>query len=191
MTVLEKPQSSALYQLRWVTRILAILILFLVVAGMLLPNHYKVERSVQIAMTSDEVQAYLLRADVWGDWLYVEKGVVTPLAEPVSNGSLLAANDMLRIVYDAGGSEGEIHFTLVTDGLIEFSVVPKEGISSVFNRIELVTNTAETTQVNWHIEGELSAGFIGPYLALVANQIAGRNFELSLQRLRLALETDL
>ena len=189
--MLEKPQSSALYQLRWVTRILAILILILVVAGMLLPNHYKVERSVQIAMPPDKVQAYLLQADSWTDWLYVEEGVVASRAGSASKGSLLSVNDVLGIIYDAGGSEGEIHFTLVTGGVIEFLVVPKEGISPVFNRIELIANTAEVTRVNWHIEGELSAGFIGPYLALMANQIAGRNFEVSLQRLQLALEAGL
>jgi hypothetical protein len=75
----------------------------------------------------------------------------------------------------------------LSDNRIRFDVRPKPKVNIVHNVITLQPSNGSTL-VAWTIEGNLSAGLLSPYLAMFANNIAGDNFERSLQNLKEQIE---
>ncbi len=175
-------QHNALYQLRKVTRLFALLVVVLLVVGYFLPRSYHIERSLVIDVPKADVANFLSHASNLTTWLYVQKGQVESSEQALSKGLVL------EILYDSG-KKGSIQIDELGLADYQFTVVPKAGQRRVSNEIQLVgLPSGNKTRVSWSIDGELDAGLLSPYLALFANDIAGANFEKSLSLLKGELE---
>ncbi|TYL48057.1 polyketide cyclase [Marinomonas sp. IMCC 4694] len=172
---------AALYTLRKVTRILAIIILLLVAVGFLLPSDYRVERNIMIEAPRDLISDNLLRGDYLPEWMYIKNGTVLPFE------GVLKEGDSAVLSYNAVNVHGFISVVELSSNVIRFDVQPKPKVDIVHNLIAL-QSTDSGTLVAWTIEGNLSAGLLSPYLAFFANDIAGANFEKSLQQLKDKIE---
>lgn len=173
---MEVKKSSALYQLRWVTRILAIVILALVAIGMLLPSQYYIERSVFINESEERVSLYLADLGSWGEWMYLPNDGVFTLPEVGDSTESLVINN-------TDADNGVVNIDAFEPAEIVFSVIPKLGVLPVNNRLSW-SREGRGVRIVWTVEGELSAGLISPYLAFFANDIAGSNLERSLENLK-------
>ncbi|MFT2098787.1 polyketide cyclase [Marinomonas sp. 2405UD66-6] len=173
---------AALYQLRIVTRILALVILLLVLVGFLLPTEYRVERSISINAPLEIVSDNVLSGQKLSQWMHVQDGRVELFDGVLQDG------DTVRLFYDESDEIGELTLLEHTGSIIRFDVRPKLSTGLVHNRITL-ENHALVTEVKWIIEGNLSVGLLSPYLAFFANDIAGQNFEVSLLNLKQQIES--
>lgn len=169
--------SNAIYSIRRVTRVLALVILLLVGAGFFLPTDYRVERSILIDASPQRILSLALEGENFPLWLYVQNGRLQSSQGELSIGQTLA------IDYQDKDAQGRLTLLSASSSQFTFEVQPKPNVNLVKNQIRLLPS-AQGTQVIWQIEGELQAGFIGPYLAMFANDIAGENFEISLQKLK-------
>lgn len=172
---------AALYQLRAVTRILALVILLLVFVGFILPTDYRVERSVSIDAPLDVVSDNMLLGQNLSEWMHIQGGQIE------SFDGILQGGDSVRLLYDESDEMGELILLERTDAMILFDVRPKSSIEAVHNRI-LLEDHKSFTKVKWVIEGNLNVGLLSPYLAFFANDIAGHNFEVSLLALKQQIE---
>lgn len=172
---------AALYKLRKVTRISAIVILFLVVVGFFMPSDYRVERSVVIHAPRHVVFQDMLQGERLPNWMFVQNGKLA------SSEGVLGKGDSIAMLYDNAAEQGVLSLTEVSSSLVRFDVRPKPAVNLVHNQIELLDVT-DGTLVKWTIDGTLSAGLLSPYLAMFANKIAGNNFERSLQKLKEQVE---
>lgn len=173
---------AALYTLRKVTRILAVIILLLVVVAFFLPAEYRVERNVIIKAPRDLISNSLLQGDRLPEWMYIKNGAVVPFE------GVLKEGDSAVLSYSDVSVQGLISVVEVSSNVIRFDVQPKPKVDIVHNHIALQP-TDGGTLVIWTIEGSLNAGLLSPYLAFFANDIAGANFEKSLQQLKDQIET--
>ncbi|PYF82977.1 polyketide cyclase/dehydrase/lipid transport protein [Marinomonas alcarazii] len=172
---------SALYALRKVTRISALVILLLVVVGFFMPTDYRVERSVVVKASRDAIYQHILQGDSLPNWMFIQDGKVDDFE------GVLGEGDSVALVYNGETEQGLLSVIESSSSVIRFDVRPKPGVNLVRNQIELQDNGSETL-VTWTIEGDLNAGWLSPYLAFFANDIAGRNFEHSLQNLKEQVE---
>ena len=113
--------------------------------------------------------------------MYIENGQVARFSNTLKEG------DSVAISYTGFDERGLLSVTESTESVIRFNVQSKSTVELVQNRIELVPD-GTSTKVSWIIEGELKSGLLSPYLALFANDIAGANFEFSLQSLKQQIE---
>ncbi|MEO9654751.1 SRPBCC family protein [Marinomonas sp.] len=176
-----KSHPQALYQLRKVTRFLAVAILLLVAVGFFLPSQYRVERSIEISAPAEAVLEVMLQGQQLSNWMYIENGQIEP-----QNGTL-ATQQSAVISYLNTAEQGQLTLLEVAPELVTFEVLPKPGVALVENQLYL-QQSGGVTALRWVIEGELNAGLLGPYIALLANNIAGKNFETSLVRLKQLVE---
>ncbi|ETX11778.1 polyketide cyclase [Marinomonas ushuaiensis DSM 15871] len=173
---------AALYQLRKVTRILALIILVVIVVGLFLPTDYRVERSIVIDASQDEIQQKMFRGDYLPNWMFVQNGKVDSFEGVLNEG------DSVALSYDDVAEQGLLSLVELSYRSVLFDVRPKPKMNQVHNEISFQSNGGSGTEVAWVIEGDLSVGLLGPYLALFANDIAGNNFEKSLQQLKEVIE---
>lgn len=173
---------AALYHLRKVTRIFALIVIILVGIGFFLPTDYRVERSVLIHAPHDVVSSNMFKASRLPLWMFVQGGQVDASESDLKEGASIGLS------YNDTPDTGELTLIKLSDDLIRFHVRPKLKNNLVYNEIELQEKDSGTF-VKWTIEGSLNAGLLGPYLAFFANDIAGKNFETSLQKLKEQVET--
>lgn len=172
---------AALYTLRKITRISALVILFLVVVGFFMPTDYRVERSVVVQASRDAIYQDILKGDRLPNWMFIQNGKVADFEGTLGEG------DSIALVYDEVPEQGVLSVVESSISVIRFDVRPKPKVDLVHNQIELRDNGSETLVV-WTIEGSLNTGLLSPYLAMFANDIAGSNFERSLQNLKEQVE---
>lgn len=177
----QSSHPAALYKLRKVTRISAIVILFLVVVGFFMPTDYQVERSVMINAPRDKVYLDMLQGDRLPNWMFVQDGKVA------ASEGILGEGDSVALFYDKTAEQGVLSVIESSEDIVRFDVRPKPKVNLVHNQIEL-QEVSGGTLVKWTIDGSLSAGLLSPYLAMFANDIAGSNFERSLQKLKEQVE---
>ncbi len=171
--------TKALVSLRYVTRIAAVIILVMVAVGFFLPSDYRIERSVVVSEGNQtELKSRLFNAERWSDWMLIQSGRLQLSSVPVSD----LEGAKFQLVYDEADKQGGILVGTVTDDSVAFLVTPSASVKPVPNVIYLRNHT-QGLEVSWVIEGVLDAGFLSPYLALLANSIAGSNLEASLARL--------
>lgn len=175
---------KALYKLRKVTRISAFVILAVVIVGLVLPTDYKVERSVTIDAPKQQVLNVLLGGEALPNWMFINDGKVESLNGAYSEGQ------SVNIRYNKTDKLGVLTMTHIDGNQVAFDVKPKPEVDIVHNVISL-DSKAGKTQVDWVIQGKLRAGLLSPYVALLANRIAGKNFETSLSRLKEMTERQL
>jgi len=173
---------AALYQLRRVTRILALIILLLVVGGFFMPTDYRVERSIIINASRSEVNKNLFQGDRLPNWMFIQNGKVDSFEGGLGEG------DSITLSYSGVPEQGILSVIELSEQRVRFDVRPKPSVNIVHNDMTLQSSNGQTLVV-WAIEGNLSAGLLSPYLAVFANNFAGNNFERSLQQLKELVET--
>lgn len=175
--------TKALVSLRYVTRIVAVIILIMVAVGFFLPSDYKIERSVVVDRENqNELLERLYTVEAWPSWMYIQDGQLQLSADTHSE-SKLDQNVEFGILYiDNPNKRGSITVQSVSDTKIDFTVTPNQTVKPISNAIE-ITQQNEHLVIVWVVEGVLDAGFLSPYLALIANSIAGSNLEKSLASL--------
>lgn len=174
-------QTQALVSLRYVTRIAAVIILVVVAVGFFLPSDYRIERTAAAQSSQyDLVQERLLNPEAWTDWMYIESGRLV-----LQEGSdTLQQGDRFLIQYDGEDiKQGSIVIDSVAMDAITFTVQPNQKTQPIPNTLYIDVTENGQTNLQWVIEGELDAGFLSPYLAFLANRIAGGNIENSLSNL--------
>ncbi|ADZ91045.1 hypothetical protein GV054_08880 [Marinomonas mediterranea] len=182
--------GSFYYQLRMVMRYLAIAILVVFVIGLFLPSTYKVTRSVIIDSTLDDVMDVIHSEQALQKWMYVKEGRVVT-SEAALDG-LLVGNELksglaFDISYDDPNKVGTLHVLSVSGSSLHFEVVPRQNAAVVDNLIQ-ASQVDDGIQVVWTVNGELNAGLFSSYIAMFANRVAGRNFEISLKNLKNLVE---
>ena len=171
--------TKALVSLRYVTRIAAVIILVMVAVGFFLPSNYKIERSVVVNESNvSELEGRLFEANRWNDWMYIQSGVL----QIEDSGQSGIDGARFQIQYDDSSKQGNVLVQSAASNSIQFLVTPSASVNPIPNAITL-SKVPEGTMVRWVIEGELDAGFLSPYLALLANSLAGSNLEKSLAQL--------
>ncbi|TBR44794.1 hypothetical protein CBF23_001825 [Marinomonas agarivorans] len=168
-------RPAIFYQIRMVTRLLAIAILFLFVASFFLSKEYRIERSILLPVSSSGLSAYLKEEANWPKWIYVQDGRL----------ELIQADSLTFSILYTSGKKGNLSIENIDDKNVHFVVTPKSNQLPVENHISWhpVDGDNLMLKVVWQITGQVDAGFLSPYLAFWANDIAGANFEKSLQRL--------
>lgn len=172
---------AALYKLRRVTRVTALVILLLVVVGFFMPTDYRVERGIFIQAPKATVYKDILRGDYLADWMFIQDGQLEAFD------GVLKAGDSVALIYEKTSDQGVLSIVSSSESVIRFDVRPKSNVNLVHNQI-MLSDAEGGTLVNWVIDGDLSAGLLSPYLALFANDIAGNNFERSLNQLKVLIE---
>ncbi|ETI61628.1 SRPBCC family protein [Marinomonas profundimaris] len=172
---------AALYQLRKVTRILALIILVLVAGGFFMPTDYRVERSVVINAPREVIFQNIFQGDYLPRWMYVQNGQIDAFEGNLEEG------DSITLSYNDIPDRGVLSVIVQSEQGVSFDVRPKSKVNVVHNDIRFQSDNNETLVV-WTIEGDLSAGLLSPYLAFFANNIAGNNFEKSLHNLKEIIE---
>ncbi|SBS27331.1 hypothetical protein MAQ5080_00790 [Marinomonas aquimarina] len=173
--------TQALVSLRYVTRIAAVIILMAVAVGFFLPSDYRIERrALAPSAQYDLVQERLYNPEAWKDWVYIESGSLV-LQE---GGETLQPGNRYLIQYDGEVTkQGSIVINSVSMNEITFTVQPNQKTQPIPNTLQIEVAANGQTNLQWVIEGELDAGFLSPYLAFLANRIAGGNIESSLSNL--------
>ena len=173
--------TQALVSLRYVTRIAAVIILVAVAVGFFLPSDYRIERSaVAQSAQYDLVQERLLNPEAWIDWMYIESGKLVQQG----GGDTLQEGNRYLIQYEGEATkQGSIVIDSVSMEAITFTVQPNQKTQPIPNTLYIDVAEDGRTHLQWVIEGELDAGFLSPYLAFLANRIAGGNIEKSLSNL--------
>ncbi|WP_191603077.1 SRPBCC family protein [Marinomonas algicola] len=180
---MEIKRSGALYQLRWVTRVLAVVILLLVVIGMLLPSRYHIERSIFINVPVDRASLYLGDLSAWHQWMYLPNE-----GEFLENDSAsVVEGEPSLVIKNLDSKDGLLEIVSFGDNTVSFYVIPKADMLPVSNQLDWRAE-GRGVRVSWQVDGELNAGFISPYIAFFANDIAGSNMENSLQSLKERLQ---
>lgn len=174
--------TQALISLRYVTRIAATIILLVVAVGFFLPSDFKIERSIQIPEnTAGRVLERLSTVSEWEEWVFVESGHLERIE---GQSQALLIGKKFNLVYpDKQSKLGSLEVTAVEASAIHFLVQPNQKSNVINNVISMEHLSSGELKVTWTVSGELSVGFLGPYLALFANQIAGGNLEKSLAQL--------
>lgn len=172
---------TALHQLRKMTRILAFIILIVGFVGFFLPADYRVVRSIVIDASQDEIQKKMFRGDYLPNWMFIQNGRIDSF-----KGTLNEGRDV-GLSYDGITEKGLLSLVEFSRQVVRFNVRPKPKVNQVHNEISFQSKV-NGTEVAWVIEGHLNVGLLGPYLAFFANDIAGDNFEKSLQQLKDLIE---
>lgn len=173
--------TQALVSLRYITRITAVIILVAVAVGFFLPADYRIERDITVSSANyNALQKRIYTPNAWLEWMHIESGKLV-----LQSGSeTLRSGDRYLITYNGEAEkQGSIVIESVSKNSIRFTVQPNQKTQPIPNVLNILTSKTGETQLQWVIEGELNAGFLSPYLALLANRIAGSNLEKSLANL--------
>lgn len=147
-------------------RVAALVVTLLVVAGFFLPSDYVIRRSQLIS--SDQMQSIGLAwqdARLWHRWMPLPEG---------SSVRATALQDRFEVLDGADVIRQTIQIVDRASDGFHFIVQPVADSSPIDNKLFLDAK-GDALELVWEIRGELSVGFLGPYLALVADSIAGDN----------------
>ena len=152
--------------LRSSMRVAALVVTLLVVAGFFLPSDYIIRRSQSV--TPDQIESIVqvwVDDSLWHQWMPLPEG---------SSVRATALQDRFEVLDGAGAIRQSIQVVDLSHDEFHFIVQPASDSSSIDNKLFLDAR-GDTLELVWEIRGELSVGFLGPYLALVADSIAGDN----------------
>jgi len=167
-------------------RVIFWFLIALFLAGIFLPQHYSVERSVTISGSS--AQIHRLTNDLkqwprWSPWLELEPSVDVTLGDKSQGvGASQSWTD------SSGG--GRLTFIQSTPNkAISYNIWFVDAEQPALATMSYATLNATETKVSWRIEGDVQMPVIGFYLALLMDTMIGPAFELGLNNLKREVET--
>jgi len=165
---------------------LAALLALLVVVGLFLDDHYRVERSVVIDADPGaihEVLGDLARWSEWTPWEDEDPSIVNHLGERTTG---VGASQ----TWTANSGDGRLEFTASS---------PLEGVAfdvwfgneaAPHESALLYSAAGAATRVTWSMEGDMGTPVIGGYFARLADGMMGPMFERGLEKLRRLVESE-
>jgi len=165
---------------------LAAVVALVAVAGLVLGNHFRVERRVSIK--ADVARVHELCGELknwpkWAPWQESDPSIVVTLGETTTG---VGAHQSWK----GDGDAGELTFTKCDPATgIQYDMWFINGEKrspsiSMMNYRPL----ADGVEVSWVIEGEIDLPILGAYLALAFDSMVGPMFEQGLAKLKSACE---
>lgn len=170
--------------MKWLVRLgvaLGVTLGLFVVIGFMLPSEYRVERSVNIEASKEQVHALvgdLSRWPTWEPWREDDPTIVTTLGEQT-----VGVGAHQRWTGDSGS--GELTFTRSSpDAGIEFDLV-FDGEWICVGYLTYADHENGVT-VTWGMKGDVGMNLVGRYFNLLVDAMAGPMFERGLEKLQTA-----
>lgn len=171
-------------------KILRVVFWFLItlfVAGVFLPQHYSVTRSLTINGSSEQIHQLtndLTQWSKWSPWLELEPSVSVTLGDKTQG---VGANQSWK---DSSGGGRLIFIQSTPAQAITYNIWFGEAQNPAISTMTYTTLNATQTKVNWSIEGDMQMPVIGFYMALIMDNLVGPAFELGLENIKKEIEKD-
>ncbi len=170
-----------------ILRVVFWFLILLFIAGVFLPQHYMVTRSVTI--NGSGAQIHQLTNDLaqwpkWSPWLELEPSVSVNLGDKTQGvGASQSWTD------SSGG--GRLLFIQSDPGqAISYNIWFGDAQNPAISSMTYTTLNATQTKVHWSIEGDMQMPVIGFYMALIMDKLVGPAFELGLENIKREVEKD-
>lgn len=154
---------------------------FAVVVGLFLPTQYEVSRSVRIAAGSGTIHRFvgdLRKWELWEPWSDGDPSLLTTLGEQTQG---VGASSSWR----GRDGEGSLRFTASDpESGIAMDLFFNKGQWQSTSEIRYRSISAELTEVQWSMQGQVEAAVVGGYLALLMDRMIGPMYETGLSRLK-------
>lgn len=166
--------------------VIVILVVVFIIAGLLLPTTYSVQRSIVIDATPAEIHEYVGDLDNWGEWepwTESDPSIAVTLGDKTTG---IGAHQS----WTGDSGDGALEFTMSSpDTGIEYDLVFDGQFECQSAMLyEPVKNGG--TEVTWIMSGDTEKPFIGGYLALMMDTMAGDMFEKGLSNLKQVVESE-
>lgn len=162
-------------------RVIFWFLILLFIAGVFLPQHYSVTRSVVVTGTGDKVHRLtndLQQWPKWSPWAKLDPSIKVTLGDKTQG---LGASQAWQ---DSSGG-GRLQFTQSSPSqAISYNIWFGEAATPAISTMTYTTLNATETKVNWTIEGDVQMPVIGFYIALIMDSLIGPAFELGLKNLK-------
>lgn len=164
---------------------IVILVVVLVVAGFMLPKHYKVERSIVIDAPPEDIYDNVVDLKAWsqwGVWFKRDPEMKISFAGPDR------AIGMRTTWLSETEGDGEMEITqLQHNRKVVYSLYFPDfdmGSTGEF----LLEPVPEGTRVTWSDQGEVGMNPMDRYFVLMMDRFIGPDFEMGLQNLKTVVE---
>ncbi len=171
---------------------LLILAVLVALAGLFLPRHLKVERSVEVAAAPAEIYPHVvsLKAfNIWSPWSEIDPETVYQFSGPETGVGAVMEWESSHM--DVGSGRQEI-VEAVPDRLVRTALdFGAQGMAMAFWRLDPVgaEEDAGITTVTWGLSTDLGYNPLMRYLGLLIETEVGRSYETGLARLKTLVET--
>jgi len=168
-----------------ILRVVFWFLILLFVAGVFLPQHYSVTRSV--TLNGSGAQVHQLTNDLnqwptWSPWIELEPTINVTIGDE-SEG--VGANQSWT---DSSGGGRLLFIQSSPAQAISYNIWFADSAIPATATMTYTTLNATQTKVNWSIEGEMQMPVIGFYMALVMDKLIGPAFELGLKNIKTEVE---
>jgi len=172
--------------MKLVLKILATILLIIVLGGLILPNDFKVERSIVIKATNHNIHQYvndLKRWPRWSPWLKQDPSIKIVLGD-ITEG--VGASQQ----WTAKGGGGHL---MITQSSAESGIDYNfyfEGDDTAYPASIHYSEGKMPITVTWSMHGQIDHLILGPYIAMLMNPMVGKSFSEGLNRLKSVIESD-
>jgi len=170
-----------------VLRIIFWFLIILFVAGVFLPQHFSVTRSITV--TGSSAQIHQLTNDLeqwplWSPWVEMDPSVKITVAK-ITQG--VGASQS----WTDGNGGGKLTFIESSpDQSITYNLWFADNEIPSLSTMTYTTLNATQTKVSWGIQGDAQIPVVGFYMALLMDTFIGPAFELGLKNLKAEVEKD-
>jgi len=159
--------------------------IILFVAGVFLPQHYMVSRSITINGSSAQIHQLtndLEQWPLWSPWVELDPAL------KVTRGAISQGVGASQSWRDENGG-GKLTFIASSpDQSITYNIWFGDSEIPSISNMTYTTLNATQTKVNWNIEGEMQIPVVGFYIALLMDTFVGPAFELGLENIKTQVE---
>ncbi|MBY6095941.1 SRPBCC family protein [Ferrimonas balearica] len=163
-------------------KLLLVVFLVVLVAGVILPDEFDVRRSVRISATPEQIHPYLNDLTLWPLWSpFYGNEVRISVGRPSAG---VGANQTWQD--DTGSGELRIVQSAPAVGIqydLHFNGSPQPMQAGFRYRTQ-----GNDTVVIWEMNGKMQIPVVGAYLAMMADVMIGEQFQQGLERLKRVVE---
>jgi uncharacterized protein YndB with AHSA1/START domain len=161
------------------------LIALLVAVGFLLPSHFKVERSMEIAAPPEKIFSNIEDPHAWAKWTVWNQR--DPNMQMTYSGAEKGQGAQWAWRSKTEGN-GSMEFTNIdAPKLMEYRLsFPDYGMTSTGTMT--LTPSGTGTKVSWTNEGDLGANPMNRYFGLIMDSMVGKDFDAGLKNLKALAE---
>jgi len=164
-----------------ILRVVFWVLIALFVAGIFMPQDYKVERSIEISSTLN--QAYSLSNDLeqwprWSPWIELDPSVKVVIGD-ISQG--VGASQTWS---DNNGGGRLAFIESVENKRISYNLWFGDAAIPAISNMTFEQVTANRIRVHWTIEGDMQMPVVGFIFAMLMDTLIGPAFNLGLENLK-------
>ena len=170
-----------------ILRVVFWFLIILFVAGVFLPQHFSVSRSVTVSGSSAQIHQLtndLTQWPKWSPWIELEPSVTVTLGD-ITQG--IGANQSWT---DTSGGGRLLYTGSTPDKAISYNIWFSDNEVPAISTMSYATLNASQTKISWAIEGDMQIPVIGFYMALLMDKMIGPAFELGLSNIKREVEKD-